>query len=157
MFTLLSGRQLQQGWGSAVAQAMTRPLRVAAVHWLGITCVLVIPVGAAAGKTYLRPHVWLSERPAEPPLLWSLCAGGNPGPWGLALTLPSPDAQCSRRHSRSSRSSSSSTASCSRLPARYPGKGASKPLCLCFWSVSVSLRKQGSFFFSLSYVALICS
>ncbi|KAM8909419.1 TNFAIP3-interacting protein 1 isoform 2-T2 [Spinachia spinachia] len=70
--------------------------------------------GAAAEKTYLRPHVRLSERPAEPCLLWSLCAGGTAGPRGLAHTLPSPDAQCSRRHSRSRRSAAPST----RLPAR---------------------------------------
>lgn len=68
-------------------------------------------VGAAAGKTYLRPHVRLSERPAEPSLLWSLCAGGTAGPWGLAHTLPSSDAQCSRCSSRRS------TAPCTRLPA----------------------------------------
>uniref|UniRef100_H3CUC4 TNFAIP3-interacting protein 1 n=1 Tax=Tetraodon nigroviridis TaxID=99883 RepID=H3CUC4_TETNG len=35
---------------------------------------------AAARKTYLRPYVRLSERPAEPSLLWSLCAGGTAGP-----------------------------------------------------------------------------
>lgn len=83
-------------------------------------------IGAAAGKTYLRPHVGLSERPAESSLLWSLCAGGNAGPGGLAHSLPSPDAQRSGRHSSSRRRS---TAPSSRLPTRYPGKGALN-LCL---------------------------
>lgn len=77
-------------------------------------------LGAAAEKTYFRPHIRLSERPAEPPLLWSLCAGGNSGPGRLARTPTSPDAQRSRRHC------SSSTAPCSRLPACEPGKSALK-------------------------------
>lgn len=108
-------------------------------------------VGAAAGKTYLRPHVRLSERPAEPSLLWSLCAGGTAGPWRLAHTLPSPDAQCSRCRSRSRRS----TTPCTRLPTRYPGKGALKPLCLCLWSDSGSLKKQGFLFFSFQFLSYL--
>lgn len=43
--------------------------------------------------------------------------GGTAGPWGLAHSLPSPDAQCSRRHSRSRRSA----APHKRLPACHPG------------------------------------
>ncbi len=41
------------GWRSAVAHAMTGPLRllrVAAVHWLGITCVLMIPRRGSSRK-----------------------------------------------------------------------------------------------------------
>lgn len=102
-------------------------------------------------------HVWarvrLSERPAEPPLLWSLCAGGTAGPWGLAHSLPSPDAQCSRRHSRSRRSA----APHKRLPACHPGKGPLRSLCL--WSGSASaLSKQTRLFFpSLTSSPLIFS
>lgn len=81
-------------------------MRAAAVNLTGDhMCYLWSLIGAAAGKRCLRSRFRLSERPAEPSLLWSLCAGGNAGPWGLAYTLPSPDAQCSGRHSSSHRSS----------------------------------------------------
>lgn len=67
IFTLLCWRQLQQGWRSAAAHAMTGPLcslRVAAMHWLGITFVLVIPHRGSSRKDVpqtLRQAQWTAR------------------------------------------------------------------------------------------------
>lgn len=93
----------------------------AAVHRLGITCVLVIPLRGSSRKD-VHQTCQAQWTACWAPLLWSLCAGGNPGPRRLACQLTSPDAQCSRRHS------SSSAAPCSRLPARQHCKCKSPAL-----------------------------
>ena len=74
--------------------------------------------GHASPSPSGQAHVQLSE----PSLLWSLCAGGAPGPGGLARPLPSPGSQRGRRR-RCCRRRCRRPAPWTRLPTCHPGKG----------------------------------